>query len=239
MKKWILTIICIFLLTGCSVNYNLNIDKKFTENISARETDSEYFGYEISGMSLKELNDYYLKMPIPLLSNEDHFSESFDKTPGISYYSVKDLTNDSEIGLYLTGTFKNYNKYSDSNMAWYASNLSVKKDDNKMTILASNFKIFKQYINLDKITVNIKVNYFVSENNADSINGNVYTWVITRPNYSNKTIKLTYKTKLDAVNSIEKDGSLAIFALVLAGIVIIGFVVYMFIQMRFKKKNSL
>jgi hypothetical protein len=239
MKKLLLCIACLFLLTGCSITYNLNIDKKFKENISIIEANPEYFNYEMSGTSLNDAKNYYLKMPVTLYNNAPHYSESFDKIPGIYYYNVKDLTNANEIGLSFDGIFKNYSKYSDSNMVWYASRLNVEKNDNKITILVDNFKIFKKYINLDKLTVNVKVNYLVSESNADSVNGNVYTWVITRPNYNSKTIKLIYKTKLDVVNDLEKSDSLTLFILVLLGLVIAGLIIFKFVQAKFKKKNSL
>ena len=51
---------------------------------------------------------------------------------------------------------------------------------------------FQQYKNLNSIKVNITSTYNVIESNADSVNGNVYTWNLSRNN--NKNIYIKYDT---------------------------------------------
>ena len=51
------------------------------------------------------------------------------------------------------------------------------------------------YKELDKLQINISSSYPIIESNADSVNGSVSTWNLSRD--SNKKIYIKYNTKLN------------------------------------------
>ena len=57
---------------------------------------------------------------------------------------------------------------------------------------SSGCLLFQQYKTLNSLKVNITSIYKVLESNADSVNGNVYSWNLTRNN--NKNIYIKYDT---------------------------------------------
>ena len=50
--------------------------------------------------------------------------------------------------------------------------------------------IFDTYSLLNEIKVTIKTDLEVISSNADVVNNNLYTWLINRNNYNNKSIKI-------------------------------------------------
>ena len=49
----------------------------------------------------------------------------------------------------------------------------------------------------DSLTINIKTDLEVVENNADKVDGNTYTWVINENNYQNHPIQMRIKKGTD------------------------------------------
>lgn len=163
MKKTLLLTILCLLLTGCTINYNLEIDdNEFRETITGNvlnserinkeeQTDVNFFDSLIRDEQQATYNDqnsFYKK-----ILNELNDSTDFEYT-----YTYNDYTiNDS---ILLDKCFENY---------------SVKTEDNKYKIMTyGNFNC--KYA--DEIKVNIKTDYQVTLHNADKVKDNTYTWII-------------------------------------------------------------
>lgn len=215
MKKMLLFFLLI-MLTGCDITYNLELDDKFTENIIIKEHIVE--GQESDELRMK------LSIGEPLY----HDSTSGGK------YEIKKTSDDGVMTLSANGVFPFDNSHSN---AIYTACGDYKLDRNgdKVRIVAGDFKLFDIYPPLDSFTVNIKSKKKILRCNADKVKGNVYTWVITKDNYSNKTINLTY---LQNDYSLFDDPIFK-FGLVLFIIVVIFGLVYVFIKARFLKINKL
>ncbi len=239
MKK-IIMIMCLFLLTGCDVVYNLNVEDSFIENASIVETNIDNLYEESFGESMMEYRDLYLKKPMPLLTTSPYYSESNDKIKGIDYYEVKDLSTSSQLKLEFNGTIKS-NDYMYSRLALTGCKLSKENEENEFKLKASNFHLFDSFEVLDKITINIISKYSVKDNNADKVSGNKYTWIIDRSNYENKVINISFNTSNLLDNAAKRLGNLPLikFAIVILAIVIVGFIIYVFVKKRFTNKNTL
>lgn len=228
MKK-ILLILCLLLCAGCSINYNLTIDENsFLENTKITGDQSAIY-------------NTYLTKPLPLSKYAPIQSETDDKIDGVEYYDVNNISNLNEVGLEFTGTFNDKIPLSESNILSYgAGNVSVSRNDSIVEInVPSNLKVFNQYSDLDSITVNIETKYKVLNNNADSISGNKYTWIINRSNYKDKTISFSYDIENGISKNYFKDNPLIIFNICLVIIVFVCFIIYFIINRRYNKKNSL
>ena len=214
MKKIIpLLLIILIYSTGCSVTYDLDIDndsffEKITLQTPSSSDDFEFLkdyewpkpiDYQITGYSevpeKEESVTYY-----------DYFNESTDSLAKIRYQylmNIKELSKSAII----------HNCYQEVYINKYQGNITLKT--------GNNFECFSKYPPLDKVTVNIKTNKNVVENNADSISGNTYTWNITKLNSSNKSIYL----KISENKMNNKDSKLTVF-------IIIGSIVLFLIMIR-------
>lgn len=241
MKK-VLLVIFIFVLTGCDITYNLEIDENYIENTSIIDNNYNSWNQEYSGMTLSQYNDYYLTKEIPYHYDDPYMPEAYYRFEGVSYYEAKELSNDSQIGLSLNANFENIDSYSKSNIIWKSCrNKSIHKTDDNISISASGFKSFDEFPVIDKITVNIKSTYYSTSNNADSMENGVYTWIITKDNYKDKNINITFKTSNIVDDAIKeaKTSPMIKFGIVLLVICIIGSIVYLFTKKRYNQNNSL
>lgn len=229
MRKNICLLLVLFMLTGCSVTYDLDLDESMKESITAVDNYNS---------SHSVLYDVYSTKPIPLSKNNSILDESDDKLAGVSYYLVNDVSDENNFGLSFSGNFNNDIELKDSYMLYFGvGNFNYSTEENKIFIrIPSGIKLFEQYPDLSLIKVNIKTKYKVIQSNADEVNDNVYTWIITRNNYKNKAININVNTS----NKPEiSDDSMIRFAIVLVSIVVICTVIYFFIKWRFEKNNSL
>lgn len=210
MKKFLL-LFTLLLLTGCSIKYNLKIDDKFTENI------------EVSGYTMGS-DDNELKMNLstgfPLYYDNSSSSSIIPK------YEVS--TGDNYEFLKLKGVFPSLNNNSNAVLS-VCDNYIVSKDNKIISLNASGFKIFESYYDMDELTINITTDYEVISNNADSVNKNVYTWVINEDNYNDKLVSIELKT-----GNIIKDNYLIILLIII--ILALTIFIYVFYNM-IKKKN--
>jgi len=249
MKKKILFLFIIFfLLSGCEINYDLEISSdNFIESTKILEADYSRF---YSSEPAKRFYDNYSILPIPLsyyvpipTNVTDVDSSEIDEK---GYYEAEDLSSDSFIGMKYVGKFSSNNIMQSRFINNGAPKFSYEKIDNNIKMSTGSLeREFKQLPTLDKIIVNIKVNdYLVVKNNADKNNGKTYTWNITRDNYLNKTIELelskSSKIKYTSTqlfkfwNNIPNKEML----LVLIGIIITSAVIYSYLRKKQTTKNK-
>lgn len=160
MKKGILFAF-LLLLTGCTIDYNLEIDNnKIKEEIVGTISSDEYeikeidtdvnIFYEIVNYEQKSLlsgDDIYNKK---IIKNDDGVDCNFK-------YTYKDNFGESRL---LNTCFENV-EFREDNEYYYAS-------------IGGDF--YCLYSN--KITINVKTDYAVLNNNANKVKDNVYTWII-------------------------------------------------------------
>ena len=161
MKRLIGLVCMLFILTGCSVNYNLNIDSNsITESISGNVLKSEY---EVSD-SDTSLNDIYY-----FLNND--LNALFD-TESVYLRTLEDKGN--KINYNFSYTYNN--NYDRSNIinSCFENHL-VEEDDDYLYIRLSG-KFYCMYA--DKIDISVTSSSAVIESNAKSVKGNTYKWVI-------------------------------------------------------------
>ena len=222
MKKILLLFICVFLITGCDVNYSVTIneDETFDEKITMSfvKTTSD-------GNNLKIAEDN--KTPISVSPNENKFynSEIIDK--GNTYdmvYSYKHDINSVKQAYFIANCYPK---------------LNITNSDEEIMINTGNgFACFigDDGLRADSMTINLTTELKVLDNNADKINGNTYTWIVNENNYLDKSVyfRLQKKPNLD----VDKNNASYLMAIVVLSIVIMGFLIYLFVRYKKNKNNN-
>ena len=173
MKKWLL-LLAVLLLSGCNVEYELNItEDEFQEAIFIDEGGFDF--------------------PITAYYDDEGTSEGF--VDGIEYYQAT-VTDNSSILTY------DYlpEDYERSHAANVCFNRFVVNEENGITTLVSSnyYNCIAYYSSLEAITVNVNLDhniYSIVNHNADAVHGNQYTWYINRNNYEDHYIYMAYQEK--------------------------------------------
>lgn len=212
MKK-IFAILFLILLSGCTTNYNLKISNdSFEENISVHIDKSEipsYTGGEV------ETDDQIT----PFLNND--YSALFSDNNAYYEKNRTDFDNYIQVDM-------NYNyseeEFSDSN------SLKLCFSDYEFTYEDSYYiHAYGEFYCLysDDINISIETNNKVIKNNADSVNGNVYTWNVNKNNVRNVNIEF----------EVEKGFSIKNFIYYVLGAVVVIIVVAIICNIYFKRKK--
>ena len=189
MKKIGLFIVILFFLSGCSVKYEINIDKDYIkENVTIIGDNAQ------DNISLGYYND-----PIPAFINSPVASETPEKVPGVAYYNT--IKNNDELGnvlLNLKYDFK-LNEYKDNYLISNSvSNFYYYNNDGTITINTGLFiKAFEYNNGISKLDViiNISDDYEIISSNASQQNGNTLTWEVLYENRKKSPINLKIKAK--------------------------------------------
>lgn len=215
MKRIIVVLISLLLLTGCTIDYNLVIDKdSIKETITGTAYKEEYeVREEDSGLNLFYT---YINDDInPLISGDGLYTKDINEIDnGINYKYDFIYKNNYDKSKIINSCFENSN---------------VKETDTYYSIELSG-EFYCLYS--DKININVISNYVVLENNAKEVNGNKYSWVIDDSSNVNiflnisKEIKYEEPSKTKFISTFQLVG-LIIFA-VLTGIT----------YFLYRKKNS-
>lgn len=239
IKKMLLIIILTFILSGCSVTYNLTIDG---------DTIKEETLIHQENSNLEELNALYLDKPVNYnVIVEDDDIESIGKENDI--YIRKFVAREGGIDVrYFYNKF-NKNTIASSFAARKAfANIgySYNKETNTIQLSTNKgAKIFFEEPELDNITINITTSYPVRSHNATSVRENTYTWNFSKED-NNKNIVLVMdieKKDDDVQNKQEEEDTneeskneneSSSWQLIL--IFIFGFIIVLFIL--FKINNS-
>ena len=169
MKKILFILITCLLLTGCTVNYNLEInDNNFKETITGSVLNKE-----LDTNNSTSINNYSF-----LLSEEQ---PSFYKNENIFYNKTTNNAQD-RIDFDYNYIF-NENNFNNSRIINECFNNHVYEyKDNKYYLVVSG----KFNCNYSETTnINITTDYNVTSNNAQKIKNNTYTWTINENNKDN------------------------------------------------------
>lgn len=232
MKKKILTLILlIFMVGGCSVEVNLDIsDNKIKESNDITVLENAIYTKEILRTSFRDYIPIYASDLIVDTVPDQPFSD-------VLYYNknTTDLGNgyrfnysyDFDIDKYgdartIKDGFRDYS-YS------YRNDIISLSTDNEGLIYFNDFPL------LEEVTVNIKTDYLVEENNADSVNGNTYTWVFNKD--SKKSIDIVIDTSKSGDRVL---GIVNVSTVITIGVVIgIVLIILVLLLIRNRKNNKI
>lgn len=230
MKKKIFLLFVLIFMTGCNAVYNIEItDDKVLESSDFYATKKIFYDPSSDGVSENdEISDYYYKQDYPAFKNGIYKKKLYNK---------KMIDNNDLYGMNLNYSF-GLNNYNDSSLLNYCFDSSVfKVKDNYIILDAKDVsKCFTQdiYEHLDFLTVKVKTDLNVTENNADEVDNNIYIWEISREDSLNKDIYLKIK------KSVIKKNFPFITVVIIIGVIIavIGLVIT-FIRKKNIENNAI
>ena len=219
MKKLIpLLVIFVFILSGCSSEYNLEIsNSKIKENIKVEILDAD-IPKEIPGIDV-DLNDRIT----PFIQNDQH---PIFNNEEIKYKKkvtkVGDLTKVNLSYTYTHDQFRNSNTFK---TCFEKASFMKTRQGYDLDLSGSFYCLYG-----DSIKINIKTNNVVIGHNADKVSGNVYTWTINDNNVKDVNIHFSISKKTKTITTI---------LYVVAAIIFIALAVFAYrFYKQYKEKDS-
>jgi hypothetical protein len=223
LKKIILSVLLLLLVSGCDAVYNVEIyndtckeDATIIEDNSSNWYDKNQYGGTFKDM----LDEEY---------NHDNY-----------YYSKKMISSETELGLNYKGKLS-LSDYDTSSIVYRCYDyFSMTEQDDSIVISTSNHNLcFDNYKWLDSLIVNVKTNHKVINNNADNVNGNTYTWNLTK--YDNdRSIQIELSKDEYVFNYdneiLKKFGTVAIVA---GAIILVLIFVALYFYIKSKRANKI
>lgn len=220
--KTLLTICGILILTGCSVDYQLTIDKDFMH-----EKADFMYPHDEEGKAVIDR----------LIPNKKSAYYDMDKKETM-YYTMETKEDENAYHLIYSYSYQD-KKLRESAMAskcFY--NREVVNSDNYIILKTSEglqclYEDNEQVI--DTLTVHIYTDLKVEDSNADKKSGNEYIWVFNKDNYSKKSIYI----KVNKVSK-EEEKNYTIFLGIVLGVALIFIGIgYLVFKVRFKHRNKI
>lgn len=184
MKRKVLLLLALtFLMCGCTAEVNLNI-----KNLSVEE-EIIIDAYPNNDYSKEQLKNSFRDY-VPIYANDIiPDAEPDKKVSGISYYQkkVQEVANGYRFNYSNRFKLDTYKEAKSIKDGFKSANIIF--DNNEKSILISTdnngLLYFNKYPLLTEVKINIISNYVVKESNADSVNNNVYTWILNRDSKKN------------------------------------------------------
>lgn len=230
-KKLFILIILLLSLTGCKVEYKLELDNKLNikENVTfIAKTDID-----------KELFNQQWNIPIKYSKKLDLNSEKKDE---INYYKSQ-KSGEKNIYSYEYNNSE-YEKFEDNtfvNLAYdYVSIASINNED---LVLSSSkkFYLFDKFNNLEEVKITISTTYKVIEHNADEVKNHDYTWIINKDNADNKGIFLEINPSKENLTFMEKliRGDYFNTFVITLIFLVIGILIYLILKKYSEKRDEI
>lgn len=170
MKKLLISLLLIFLVTGCSCNYTLKIDDKISDELEVTVPNS------LSSTKKEEIETSLRNLNPLIDSYEEEILFNYNKTTK----GMNDIYK-------LKYTYDNYMDSTFSALCFQYFNMN---ETDEYYVINASGKFGCLYDN-EKININIETDKYVSNNNADKVKDNKYTWVIDSNNKDNVNINAT------------------------------------------------
>lgn len=207
--KYLIIVMILIILTGCSIDYNLYVtDNYIDENININAEDNS-----------ENINDANKKY------NPLHYSDDIEYNQTVKRKNGKIIVNLQY--RYKFEEFKNANSF---NQGFYNRNVSL--DNNTININLSDFSGFAPNVNFD---IKIKTKNEVIESNADIVKGNTYIWHVDGNNKDK--LKIDIKIKRGTAKNISIFEQYSII-LCIVGLVLLFIIVFSIIFIVKKRKES-
>ena len=188
MKKILLLLITLLLLTGCKATYNIDFNEKIEEEIKVYVENDV-----IRNATQKQSEDFYIKL--------DDWERAYE------YYKREKYTDADYTGYKYTESFdyKDYDVLTQLRKCY--DDFTFTKDKYIELKTSNEFLCASYYKDVDSLDIRINTKYFVENSNADEKDGNTLIWHINRVNYSKKPIILKIDTtkKAKVVNKFKID----------------------------------
>lgn len=233
MRKYLLLIVVVFMLSGCTVNYDLEINSDLTvEESIVVLNHASYF--EVVG------------------SVKDVYKNTVDLGMHNTNYITYDYISNSANDLYGVSINKTYSSLDD--FKENASSLKELYDDIEITqngtiVIINSIGEF----NIERISINtedeiripencyfsIKLPFVVTYNNADKVDSlnNIYYWYIDEATTNEKAIKLSFDTSKTTV--LNKVSNLNYTFILIVVIILIVAFSYNKVKTKNKKNNEI
>ncbi len=247
-SKYKIIFLCslVFLLTGCTTTYNVEIYKekvkingkiiekdksKWNEVVSVADPSlTGEMPEEYEGLVEKEKSEITYAELIDLKTSKK--DEASPKLEGLSK-----LKNPWQLGLKYKNSFKLFGNDIDSFIkaagpTYCYDNFNITTNEEDKTVIIStslNNNCFKNYPNLEKIQVNVKTNHKVVSSTADIEKKDSYTWNINSENAENRAIQIIFKKDEYVWNY---DNWLLKAAMIIIILVPIGFAAYKLTKLK-------
>lgn len=220
MKKIILILPLLFILSGCTAEYNVEIyNDRYIENIKVEELNPSNF------------DDYKEGYTIRNLLKEEYNRDNY-------YYKKKFIEDSNRLLLKYNSDFS-LDTYSTSSVARECYEYFNVLEKGTTTIISTSIKntCLDDYVWLDKLVINVKTNHVVKKNNADSVENGVYTWTFDRSNYKEKGIYFEFSDEKYVFNYDNEYTKKVVYIIVIVGIILLVIGIIVFILSK-KRKNS-
>ena len=184
MKKILILISFLLILSGCTVNYNITIDEdnikediNVIDNITSTRTRENIISF---------YNSWY-----PVYSYDGIINDYSTKLDDVVYYNKSNLVENTDS---LTYTFSYNHKIDDypKNNLWtlYLINNTFTNNSDKISIYSGKGMQLFNKSDITNFNVNITTDLEVIEHNADRVTNNTYTWEYNLDNYRTKSVKI-------------------------------------------------
>ncbi len=205
-KKLLICLLFVFLLSGCSVNYDIEIkDSTIKVNGKLVELDKNKWDDIIVDNSLGEED-----VDVPIEDNEVDYSKltfedlvdskTIEADEATRREGLEKIKTKDELGIAYKEEYNWKNTSDFSQMAGvntcYDYFTILRSEDDKtgkeQLIISTSAKnyCFDMYPNLETITVNLETNHKVIFHNADKESDGQYTWKINKNNADAKTLQI-------------------------------------------------
>ena len=178
--KKIIIISFIILLSGCTAEYNLDIkDDIYSESIKITLNNME----EASIIENLSMNEQYI-------SNTSTLDLIYDK----------EVEDDGEFSVFNYKHDFSFDEYRGTLNNKCFDNFKLQEENGIYSLTAYGFNCLNDHESFaDTYKINIRTDYNVINNNADTVKGNVYTWNIDQKENKNKNIIFQYSKSNEKV----------------------------------------
>ena len=215
MKKLILLITMIFLLTGCSATYEINITKDKIDDKITIMTESK----NVATAKQETIDQFGLKIG--------------EWENGHDFYKREIVTTDTTSAYQYTYSFDYVEYDAMSQIRKCYEDFSLKYDNAISLSTSKEFLCKTYYPDIDNFTIKITSEYEIANSNADKVEDNTHIWNINSKNYQNKPINLSINKSKKYVK--KKDNSKLIKSLIWIGIFIILLIIFFKLKKDIKK----
>ena len=168
--KFLMALCFLLLLSGCKVQYEINIDEKFNLNESL-------YSVATGDKDIEEFSNF--EYHVPLSREADDISVYIEKLEDVSYYDIS-VSNNYD-NMKFEGRF-NVEDFNNSNIAsnCFKHIVSMRESDNLLISTSKGFLCFDKYDTLEEVDVKLISRFKVIDTNADKVDGYTYIWNINK-----------------------------------------------------------
>ncbi len=228
-KKILILILLIFMISGCSVEVNVDIsDNKIKESNDITIYQNAIYTKDILRTSFRNYIPIYASDLIVDTVPDQPFSD-------VLYYNknTTDLGNGYRFNYSYDFDIDKYGSARTIKEGFRDYSYSYRNDIISLSTDNEGLIYFDEYPLLEEVTINIKTDYLVEENNADKVNGNTYTWVFNKE--SKKSIKIVVDTSKSGARVL---GIVDTSTVITLGVVILIILIILVLLLIRNRKNN-